>query len=191
MSGQRVLDIEFIVLGNDNFPGIETSNYPRSLPTAAKLYQSKVDAIKKVTKPYFCFLDGGEDSLPVDFLDRCESMCGSSISYGDEIIVDKLYVGEDFSKEALRRNKLLIHHAPICHTDTALSFEWPIGCFWFESLCYHRLARISYTYHPGVHYIWNPSPNGARLWPDTVRARINSGIFMSGGKGVHFTTEII
>jgi len=186
-----MLDIEFISLGN-NIEGIPNlSVYPYSKPTAAALYAAKVHAMLNVKKKYFCFLDGGNDTLPVNFLERCEHMTDTmnekniSISYGDEMSGPMLLRGYEFSKDRAFDFPFLLHHAVICNTEMAKSLDWPMGCYWHERMCYTRLAFNSHYYYPGIQYIWYPSENGAARWIDTGRAIQNSKNYILGLKENH------
>lgn len=181
-----MLDIEFISLGN-NIEGLPNlSLYPLAKPNATSLYWAKVHATMNVKKKYFCFLDGGGDVLPENFLERCKHMVdvmdenNIAISYGDEMSGPRLFRGYEFTREKAFDFPFILHHAPICRTDLAQSFEWPRGCYWHERLCYVRLAFHSHYYYPGVHYIWYPTPNGAGRWVDTGRAIQNSKNYLIG-----------
>lgn len=183
-------DVEFVVLGNSiHNLNLDLSIHPKSAPRSYLLYAAKVAVLFKVTKPYFCFLDGGDDGLPDNFLARCDHMVAEMqarnlvIAYGDEELFGQIQPFGDFNsiQEHNRKNLTgVIHHAPICETVSARNMNWPTGNYWFEGLCYWRLAKLGYFYYPGVHYKWNPTKNGARTWPDTVRGLANTYKYVYG-----------
>lgn len=181
-----MLDIDFISLGNhiDGVPNLTV--YPYAKANAASLYAAKVHATMNAKRKYFCFLDGGGDVLPVDFLDRCEHMVqvmddkNIAISYGDEMSGPLMFKGYEFTESRAFDFPFVIHHAPICNTFMAQSLAWPQGCYWHERLCYLRLARLGHYYYPGVHYVWYPTVNGAARWLDTSRGIQNSKNYLLG-----------
>ena len=68
----------------------------------------------------------------------------------------------------------MIHHGVVCKTERAQAIAWPAGCYYFEAVLYGTLAQEGYVYHQEAVYQWNPSPRGARLWPETQQGIDNS-----------------
>lgn len=189
--------LTYLVLGPiDSAPANGAlSAFPRSAANAGALYRARCAAVQSVTTEFFCLLDGADDVLLPGFEPSIDARLaalaesGASIAYADEYQGDKPMASGPFSLAGHLANPLMIHHAPVCRTAAAQAIDWPAGCHWFEAVCYGTLAQQGAIYLPGPVYQWNPSANGARLWPDTKRAMVNSLQWLHGLPCTHFAKD--
>lgn len=161
-------DITFIVHGPIQDPpnfGV-LAQYELLPPTTEDLFKGRMDAMYKVSTPFFCVLDGGPDKL----------LPGFSIIL-PRLLKDMQRVQADIGLTKERPTNRVGHHATICRTAVAQFSQFPrSGKYHFETLVYGFLSRFGteiidrsdYTYE------WLRSVNGASTWPDVLEAMNNS-----------------
>jgi hypothetical protein len=161
--------ITFIVIGNEiqRIPKIgKLLQFPRSATTQEALSQARISAGKQVTTEFFSIVDGGPDILLPDFEDSVIELCLSMNEFGMNI---------GTARETLRGHpSILMHHGVVCRTTAFNKLELPDrGCFCFDQMVYRMLSENGVAISHKFAYDWIPSVNGARLWHETPRAKLN------------------
>lgn len=179
--------IDFVALGDQTIPQVPGL---RCVPLAAAhggaLYRRRLEALASSTADWLCFVDGGEDVLPADFVAAMEALAGRAaaadvpIAYAAETIHGKPGAVGPFDLQAFLRAHTLVHHGVVCSTAALRAIDWPRGCYAWEVIAYGTLAQQGYVYDPEPRYDWRPGPGGARLWPSYRRSVVNAKRWLQG-----------
>jgi hypothetical protein len=179
--------IDFVALGDQTIqqvPGLRC--VPLAARLGAALYRRRLEALSSSTEEWLCFVDGGEDVLPAEFVPVMESLAyratvaGVPIAYAAETIHGKPGGTGEFTLQAYLRNHTLVHHGVVCNVAALRAIDWPRGCYAWEVIAYGTLAQQGYIYDPEPRYDWRPGPGGARLWPSYMRSAINAKRWLQG-----------
>lgn len=165
-------------------------------PKAHLLYAERMRCAEEVKTPFFVMIDGFEDSVPEDWLEKIEALITkmeeekTAIGYGSEVVKGVLIPATPFTFEGYLARFTNPHHSIVFRKATFDKVRWPVGCYWFEMLVVGSLARAEgASYIDDVTYHYTPSPDGARLWPSTVRGIMNSKHWLLGLPQVHLQGE--
>lgn len=181
------MNIDFVALGEQTVqqvPGLRC--VPLAAAHGAALYRRRLEALAGSTAQWLCFVDGGEDVLPADFVAAMETLAdraaaaGRPIAYAAETIHGKPGATGPFDLPAYLRNHALVHHGVVCSTAALRAIDWPVGCYAWEVIAYGTLAQQGYVYDPEPRYDWRPGPGGARLWPSYRRSVTNAKRWLQG-----------
>lgn len=189
-----MLNLTYLVLGPiDSVPShAPVRSFPLASPNSPALYKALCDAVDTVETEFFCVLDGNPDILMPGFEASIEKRIlemqntQAAIGYADEYRRKAWIKSGEFTLSNYVRNFTMIHHAAVCRTSAANQLKRPKGNFLFQGVYYGGLAQQGYVYDPTPVYQWNPSVNGARLWPDTQDAIKNSLMWLRGVDEKHF-----
>lgn len=179
--------IDFVALGEQTIPQVPGLRcVPLADPHGAALYRRRLEALANSAADWLCFVDGGEDVLPVEFVPVMESLAyratvaGVPIAYAAETIHGKPGGTGPFELPAYLRAHTLVHHGVVCSTAALRAIPWPRGCYAWEVIAYGTLAQRGYVYDPEPRYDWRPGSGGARLWPSYRRSVINAKRWLQG-----------
>lgn len=165
----------FIVLGDvHRVPrtGV-TKFFPKSRPSHAALTQARIEAVSHVESEFFSIVDGGEDVLLPCFEDAMQELCSTMDAIGADIGTAREQVRGQPSR--------YMHHGIMCRTSAFRALKLPkSGCFDFAAMVYPMLSSNGCAICHQEAYNWIPSHNGARLWHDTPRARVNAARWAAG-----------
>lgn len=165
----------FLVLGDvHRVPDIGvTKAFQRSEASNAALTQARIASVEHVESEFFSIVDGGEDVLLPCFEDAMQELCGTMNAIGADI---------GTAREQVRGQPgRFMHHGIMCRTSAFRSLSLPkSGCFDFAAMVYHMLSSNGCAICHHEAYNWIPSRNGARLWHETPRARVNGARWAAG-----------
>ncbi len=175
MAESRLID--FVALGEQVLPAVPTLRcVPLAEPNCSALYLRRLEAMHSSTCKWFCFVDGGEDILPADFVSRMHALALRAEEQG---------VPLGWAAETQNGRRSLIrhpHHGVVCQTAALRAINWPEGCYHWEAIAYGVLRKAGEVFDPVPRYDWRPGPGGARLWPSTRMGILNSAQWLRKNK---------
>jgi hypothetical protein len=181
------VSIDFVALGEQTIPQVPSLRcVPLAAPHGAALYRRRLEALASSTADWLCFVDGGEDVVPPEFVPVMEALAyraaaaGVPIGYVAETIHGQAGGTGPFELPAFLRHHTLVHHGVVCNVAALRAIDWPRGCYAWEVIAYGTLAQQRYVYDPEPRYDWRPSKGGARLWPSYMRSVINAKRWLQG-----------
>lgn len=162
--------ITFVQLGTEitRVPTIgKLLQVPRSKPSAGALCFARIAAARQVDTEYFTMLDGGEDDLLDSFEPTILDICNKLTETG-------LDIGSGRTQIPAIPEGIYFEHGVVCRTSAFKKLVLPkSGCFNFIPMVYGMLKKHGSIKIDTVVYKWNPSPNGAHSWPDTIYSWTN------------------
>lgn len=154
--------IDFVALGQQALASVPALRcVPLADPNCAALYRRRLEAVRSSVCEWLCFVDGGDDVLPPDFVPAMHALArraaerGMTIGWAAEMVHGKL------------DKRGHPHHGVVCNVAALRAIDWPDGCYHWEAIAYRVLRRTGHVFDPVPRYDWRPGPGGARLWPST------------------------
>lgn len=155
--------IDFVSIGEQVLPAVPTLRcLPLAEPHCAALYLRRLEALASSPADWLCFVDGGEDVLPAEFVPAMDALAVRAAAAGVPI---GWAAETQHGKPPGRPTGP--HHGVVCSVQALRAIDWPAGCYHWEAIAYRVLRRAGHVHDPVPRYDWRPGPDGASKWPST------------------------